>query len=273
MRELCGGLLRRAFLTSLGVKHLNDKESKGSLLLRLGRFIGERSFYFILLLSVLVIGVTAWIFSAALDAAKPSEAPSLQHRVSSPPRTPDPGAVYTWMPEVVPPEQVIPEATEAPIEEPAPETEAAELPPEEAAEVIATAFGWPVKGEICAGYSVDALQYDRTMQDWRTHNAIDIEAELGQKVLAAGDGIVERIYTDQMYGVTVVLYHGAGLRSIYCNLAGTPTVQAGDTVALGQVIGAVGDTADAENGDVNHLHFAMTLDEVRVDPLSFLPEN
>ena len=140
------------------------------------------------------------------------------------------------------------------------------------AEVIAAAFDWPIKGDICSAYSVDRLQYDRTMQDWRTHNAIDIEAELGEKVLAAGDGIVERVYTDQMYGVTVVLYHGAGLRSIYCNLAGTPTVQAGDTVSLGQVIGAVGDTADAENGDVNHLHFAMTLDETRVDPLSFLPE-
>ena len=271
MRELRGELLRGAVLTSLGVKYkLNDKEPKDSFLLRLGRFIGERSFYFILLLSVLVIGVTAWIFSAALDSTKPTEAPSLQNRPSTPPRTPDPGAVYTWMPEILPPEQVQP--TEAPIEEPAEETETAEAPPEEAAEVIATAFGWPIKGEICSGYSVDALQYDRTMQDWRTHSGIDIEADLGEKVRSAGDGIVERVYTDQMYGVTVVLYHGAGLRSIYCNLAGTPTVQAGDTVSLGQVIGAVGNTADAENGDVNHLHFAMTLDEVRVDPLSFLPE-
>jgi murein DD-endopeptidase MepM/ murein hydrolase activator NlpD len=250
---------------------LNDKEPKGSFLLRLGRFIGERSFYFILLLCVLVIGGTAWIFSAAMDSTKPVE-PSLQTRPSTPPRTPDPGAVYTWMPEIVPPRQASPEPTEAPAEEPENGAEAAELPPEEAAEVIATAFGWPIKGEICSGYSVDRLQYDRTMQDWRTHSAIDIEAELGEKVLAAGDGIVERIYTDQMYGVTVVLYHGAGLRSIYCNLAGTPTVQTGDTVSLGQVIGAVGDTADAENGDVNHLHFAMTLDETRVDPLTFLPE-
>ena len=250
---------------------MKDKEPKDSFLLRLGRFIGERSFYFILLLSVLVIGGTAWIFSAALDSTKPTEAPSLQNRPSSPPRTADPGVVYTWMPEIEPPRQAESEPTEAPPEEPG-ETETAELPPEEAAEVIATAFGWPIKGDICSGYSVDALQYDRTMQDWRTHGAIDIEADLGEKVLAAGDGIVERVYTDQMYGVTVILYHGAGLRSIYCNLAGTPAVAAGDTVSLGQVIGAVGATADAENGDVNHLHFAMTLDEKHVDPLTFLPE-
>ena len=256
----------------MGVIHLNDKEPRESILLRLVRFIGERSFYFILLLCVLVIGVTAWLFSAAIDSTKPTEAPSLQNRQTPPPRTPDPDVIYTWMPEIVPPPQVEPEPTEVPAEEPGGGAEAVEPAPEEAAEVIATAFGWPIKGDICSAYSVDALQYDRTMQDWRTHSAIDIEADLGEAVMAAGDGIVERVYTDQMYGVTVVLYHGAGLRSIYCNLAGTPTVQVGDTVALGQVIGAVGNTADAENGDVNHLHFAMTLDETRVDPLSFLPE-
>ena len=154
---------------------MNDKEPRDSFLLRLWRFIGERSFYFILLLCMLVIGGTAWIFSSALDSTKPVE-PSLQHRASSPPRTPDPGAVYTWMPEIVPPQQATPELTEAPAEEPEAGAEAAELPPEEAAEVIATAFGWPIKGDICSGYSVDRLQYDRTMQDWRTHNAIDIEA-------------------------------------------------------------------------------------------------
>ncbi len=250
---------------------MNEKEPREPILLRILRFIGERSFYFILLLCVLVIGVTAWLFSAAMDSTKPVE-PSLQNRPAEPRRTADPGVIYTWMPEVVPPRQEEPETTPPPTEEPGESLEAAQLPPEEAAEVIATAFGWPVKGDICAAYSVDALQYDRTMLDWRTHSGIDIEADLGQKVLAAADGTVERVYTDEMYGVTVVLYHGAGLRSIYCNLAGTPTVQAGDTVSLGQVIGAVGSTADAEIGDVNHLHFAMTLDEVRVDPLSFLPE-
>ncbi len=254
------------------MKRLNDKEPRESLLLRLGRFIGERSFYFILLISVLVIGVTALLFSAALDSTKPAEPRLQQNRTAEPRYTGDPDVIYTWMPEIVPPQQAQPEPTEAPAEAPDITAEAEAQPPEAAAEVIATAFGWPIKGDICSPYSVDALHYDRTMQDWRTHSGIDIEADLGAKVLAAADGTVERVYTDQMYGVTVVLYHGAGLRSIYCNLAGTPTVQAGDTVALGQVIGAVGDTADAENGDVNHLHFAMTLDETRVDPLTFLPE-
>ena len=253
---------------------MNDRQQKGSFLSRLVRFIGDRGFYFILLLCVAVIGLTAWIFSTALESTRPPEEPTLQNRVTSPPESYRPREDFRWMPAEVPPVQATPVPTEAPEETAAPaeETgaEAMEFPP--AAEVIATAFGWPVKGVICADYSVDALQYDRTMLDWRTHGAVDIEADLGQKVLAAADGTVERLYTDQMYGVTLVLYHGGGLRSIYCNLAGNPAVQTGDTVALGQVIGAVGSTADAENGDVNHLHFAMTLDEQRVNPLDFLPE-
>ncbi len=252
---------------------MNDKKKKESVLLRMARFIGDRGFTFILLLCVAVIGITAWIFSTALESTVPREEPSLQNRVTAPPETPFAVEDFHWMPAVVPPVQATPTPEVAP-EEPA-EPESAETAAEEeaaAAEVIATAFDWPVKGAICADYSVDALQYDRTMLDWRTHGAVDIEAELGQKVKAAADGTVERLYTDQMYGVTLILYHGGGLRSIYCNLAGNPAVQTGDTVALGQVIGAVGNTADAENGDVNHLHFAMTLDETRVNPLDFLPE-
>ncbi len=247
---------------------MNEHQDREGFFPRLWRFIGERGFYFILLLCVAVIGLTAWIFSRALESAKPGPEPSLQAPVTAPPETKDPMEDFHWLPAVVPPLQTTPKPTEPPAE-PEPE-EASEVPA--AAEVMATAFGWPVKGAICADYSVDALQYDRTMLDWRTHGAVDIEADLGQKVLAAADGTVERLYTDDMYGVTLVLYHGGGLRSIYCNLAGNPSVQTGDTVTLGQVVGAVGNTADAENGDVNHLHFAMTLDEIRVNPLEFLPE-
>ena len=255
----------------MGVYQLNDKQDRGGFFSRLGRFLGERSFYLILLLCAAAVGLTAWNFSTALESTRPRETPSLQTKVTSPPAPSTPPVVYTWMPEVRPPEQVRP--TPAP-ETPAAAAEDASPRPDgpETAEVLATAFGWPVKGDVSMTYSVDSLLYDRTMGDWRTHGAIDIEAELGDKVLAAGDGTVERIFTDQMYGVTMIIYHGAGLRSIYCGLAGTPAVQTGDVVALGQVIGAVGDTADAENGDVNHLHFAMTLDEERVNPLEFLPE-
>ncbi|MGE4485682.1 MAG: peptidoglycan DD-metalloendopeptidase family protein [Oscillospiraceae bacterium] len=51
-----------------------------------------------------------------------------------------------------------------------------------------------------------------------------------------------------------------------------PTVKIGDTVRMGTVIGAVGDTAVGETGEVAHLHFAVTLDGASVDPAEYLPQ-
>ena len=232
-------------------------------LTRAWRFLRERAFYLILFLCVAVLGTTAWLAAAKVKQVSDNGAGVTMAAPVETDALPD--DAFTWMPSSIEPQQaavdmepVIPEITEAEAAEPA-------------AEVMAAAFAWPLSGDVAAGYSVDALQYDRTMADWRTHAGMDIAGELGSKVTAAADGTVERIYLDPMYGVTMILYHGAGLRSVYSNLAETPTVEAGDTVALGQVIGAVGDTADAENGDVTHLHFAMTLDECRVNPMDYLP--
>lgn len=247
---------------------------------RVGGFLKERAFYLILFLCVAVIGLTAWLFTAAIDSTKPeTEAERSQRVAAASDALPD--DAYRWMPPSIAPRTA---AVDAPVPTAGAKAEKAEeaaVPIEDAdaeageetavAEVMASAFAWPLSGAVCQGYSVDALQYDRTMADWRTHAALDIEGDLGEKVKAAADGTVERIYADPMYGTTVILYHGAGLRSVYANLAATPVVSAGDAVTLGQVIGAVGSTADAENGDVSHLHFGMTLDELRVDPMDYLP--
>jgi murein DD-endopeptidase MepM/ murein hydrolase activator NlpD len=147
-----------------------------------------------------------------------------------------------------------------------------ELPEEvPAAEVMATAFLWPLSGEVERGHAWDRLVYDRTMGDWRTHDGLDISGGLGAKVYAAADGVVEEVALDERLGTTVVLYHGGGLRSVYANLAATPAVQVGDEVKLGDVVGAIGTTAMAERGDVTHLHFAMSVDGVSVDPREYLP--
>jgi len=69
----------------------------------------------------------------------------------------------------------------------------------------------------------------------------------------------------------VEITHGAGLVSIYANLAAVPTVAAGEQVTVGQVIGAVGDTALCEIGEVYHLHFAMRCNGESVDPADWLP--
>ena len=132
-------------------------------------------------------------------------------------------------------------------------------------------FIWPLNGSVSMEHSPDALVFDKTMGDWRTHDGVDVAAQIGTKVMAVADGTVVDVYEDDMYGTTVVIDHGAGVLSYCSNLAAVPTVKEGDGVIMGAVIGSVGDTALAETGDVAHLHFAITVDGKSVDPLNYLP--
>lgn len=259
-------------------------------------FVAARGFYLVLLLCAGVIGITAWVFSAAMRSTKPLvgevqglrvTVPPLQEQVQrelsgasdlfrpeeaeaqllpQPPQTASPGDADAAGGEEAPAADV-----QAPQEARDDSAEAWSREGKPAAETAAEVFCWPVSGSVERPFSMETLVYDRTLADWRTHEGLDIAAELGSRVCAAADGSVERIYSDERYGVTVVLYHGGGLRSIHANLAAVPAVKEGDEVRLGQVIGAVGDTALLEQGDVSHLHFAMTLDGVPVDPVDYLP--
>ena len=130
---------------------------------------------------------------------------------------------------------------------------------------------WPVIGDVERGYTVEALAYDVTMADWRTHDGVDILAQQGEVVCAAADGEVASIEQDDLYGTTVVINHGNGIKTVYSNLADTPTVSVGDKVKSGDVIGSVGKTAICEIGQGSHIHFAMSKDGQSVDPMNYLP--
>ena len=119
---------------------------------------------------------------------------------------------------------------------------------------------------------METLLYDQTMADWRTHDGWDISAALGTQVLAAADGTVTDIRQDDLYGTVVEISHGGGLVSCYANLAEIPTVSVGDSVRVGDVIGAVGNTALCEIGEPYHLHFTMKLTGKSADPGNWLPE-
>lgn len=133
-------------------------------------------------------------------------------------------------------------------------------------------FTWPVKGAIIADFSVEALAYDETMGDWRTHNGLDIAAPLGTQVLAAANGTVSAIRQDDMMGTIVEIDHGEGLVSLYANLAAAPTVSVGDSVRTGDIIGSVGETAAAESGREAHLHYALLKNGQAMNPADYLPK-
>lgn len=128
----------------------------------------------------------------------------------------------------------------------------------------------PIQGEVLTAFSVDQLLYNETLDDWRTHDGVDIAAAEGDAVLAACAGTVSSITDDPLMGTTVVIQHSGGYETTYANLQVEPAVETGDTVSAGQTIGAVGTTAAAEAAQGAHLHFSVAKDGEAVDPDAFL---
>lgn len=135
-------------------------------------------------------------------------------------------------------------------------------------------FVWP-----CPGHT----NLTSTFDEWRgvnNHGALDIAdgSVYGSQVVACYNGTVFSTNTgcphdygkDSScgcgggYGNYVMIDHGNGKISIYGHLSGV-TVNPGDKVVAGQLIGYVGSTGYSTGP---HLHFEMRYDGVRYDPLS-----
>jgi murein DD-endopeptidase MepM/ murein hydrolase activator NlpD len=129
---------------------------------------------------------------------------------------------------------------------------------------------FPVQGQTVAVFSMDALSYNQTTRDWRTHDGIDIAADAGTAVCAAADGQVYTVYEDDGLGMTVVIRHEGGYLTRYSSLSQQVSVAAGDTVKLGQQIGTVGTSALLESAVGDHVHFSVTCNDESVDPQVFL---
>jgi murein DD-endopeptidase MepM/ murein hydrolase activator NlpD len=99
-----------------------------------------------------------------------------------------------------------------------------------------------------------------------SHEGADLSAPEGAPVSAPGPGRVA--LADNLYfsGGTVILDHGAGLFTMYFHLSRID-VKAGDVVASGSRIGAVGATGRATGP---HLHWGARLNRARINPLGLL---
>ena len=108
--------------------------------------------------------------------------------------------------------------------------------------------------------------YSETMQDWRAHDGVDLEAAVGEAVRAMADGEVLRCYEDPLLGHTVEIAHGGGVTARYCGLGETFLVREGDAVAAGQEIGSVYQVP-CECAERSHLHLELERNGSLFDPL------
>jgi septal ring factor EnvC (AmiA/AmiB activator) len=122
---------------------------------------------------------------------------------------------------------------------------------------------WPVEGSIIFGFGPERLSSGATVR----HNGIAIGADAGTPIKAVEAGTVELVQNLGTYGLTLIVAHGNGYRSIYANLK-EAKLTLGASVAKGQVVGTVG----GENTDEGaHLYFEIRGERgIALDPTDWL---
>lgn len=231
----------------MGKIYIRKSNSKGKY-----RSLG---FYTVLALSLMAAGAAAWSARVAL------------------PQVDDPVAQVS---ERQPVEQIDTPVSKQPADKISetssneePQKDSEEQPVEEAPSNTATYFVLPVSGEVTKKFNSEELQYSETFGDMRIHNGIDIAADLDSRVKSAGNGVVQKIYNDELNGSTVVIDHGNGIVAYYCGLNDLPMVSEGQSVLAGTDLGSLS-TIPGESADKPHLHLAIQKDGEWVSPLALM---
>ena len=137
-------------------------------------------------------------------------------------------------------------------------------------EVKKLEFIMPIVGEVMRDYTQDTLVFSNTLQQWISHEGIDILSEIASPVKAIEAGEVIEVKNDPRYGLIIIIDHGQGYQSVYCNLSTLDMVHVGKKVEKGQVVSGVGNTALFEIKDNPHLHFELIKDGANVNPTEYI---
>lgn len=131
-------------------------------------------------------------------------------------------------------------------------------------------WAWPIGNRWCyisSGFG----NRDASISGWSFHGGIDLAggngALAGAPVYATRAGkVITAITSDTGYGIHVLIDHGDGYSSLYAHMS-VRYVNAGDTVAKGQMIGRVGDTGNSRKA---HLHFEIRYYGEKKNPLNYV---
>jgi len=121
-------------------------------------------------------------------------------------------------------------------------------------------FAWPAKGRISGVFGSQRILNGEPRAP---HLGTDIAAPAGTPVAAPAPGVVTLAEADLYYtGGTIIIDHGHGVTSVYAHLSAV-TVRAGEAVARGGIIGAIGATGRASGP---HLHWGLNWFGTPLDP-------
>ena len=130
-------------------------------------------------------------------------------------------------------------------------------------------YSFPLNNKISREYSNGELVKNKTTNDWRTHNGVDISGKKGDKINAICDGIVTELEHSDIWGTIITINHNNGIIAKYYGLQKDSTVKPGDEVKEGQKIGLLGEIP-IEKANGIHLHFELYKDGMTISPSDYL---
>lgn len=123
----------------------------------------------------------------------------------------------------------------------------------------------PSSGILLSGFG---MRFHPILKYNRPHNGLDFRADIGDPVLATGNGTIKFAGTKSTLGKVVIIDHGYGFETIFAHLSGfAQGIKVGTEVSRGQQIAMAGDTGLSEGP---HLHYEVHSNGEPVDPLYYL---
>ncbi|MGF7145181.1 murein DD-endopeptidase MepM/ murein hydrolase activator NlpD [Anaerotaenia torta] len=130
---------------------------------------------------------------------------------------------------------------------------------------------WPVQGNIIMDYSMDHTIYYATLMRYQCNPALIIDAEVGTEVKAAAAGKVTAVdLNNEETGVTVTMDIGDGYSVVYGQLAQDMSLEVGDLVEEGEVIGTINAPTKYYSVEGSNLYFMVKENDQTINPMLLL---
>lgn len=124
-------------------------------------------------------------------------------------------------------------------------------------------FEMPAQGPISSPFGLKRFFNE---QPRRPHSGLDIAAPRGADIVAPMDGKIVLTGNFFFNGNSIFIDHGQGLVTMYCHMDSLESKE-GQWVSAGDLIGTIGATGRVTGP---HLHWTVSLNNTRVDPMLFL---
>ena len=129
---------------------------------------------------------------------------------------------------------------------------------------------WPIVGNVLINYSMDSPVYFSTLEQYKYHPAIVIQAKEGQNIMAAAKGRVTKIEKTEELGNVITMDLGSGYEIIYGQLTNLQ-IKEGDMVEKGAYIADVAAPTKYYSVEGENVYFALKKNGEPVNPMTKLP--